>query len=110
MSYYFVNQRFPVSDPNLDLNFNNDILYQHILGDEAMVQKDFPYENADQVPKRARRPTRSDIQTSPPSYNVSLLFIVIVIMILLFYYMAGAAGKTRRSARITLLADGKLIR
>ena len=37
MSYHFVNNRYPVSDPNTDLNFNNDILYHHIVGDDSII-------------------------------------------------------------------------
>ncbi len=86
MSYYFVNNRYPVSDPNMDLNFNNDILYQNILGDEAMVAPQ-KYANADEVPKRSRRPDNRDIRAKAPGYNIALCFIMIVILVVIMFYM-----------------------
>lgn len=86
MSYYFVNNRYPVSDPNMDLNFNNDILYQNILGDEAMIDP-HPYDNADEEPKRARKPDGQDIRAKAPGYNISLCFILIVILVIIIFYM-----------------------
>jgi hypothetical protein len=86
MSYYFVNNKYPVSDPNTDLNFNNDILYNHIVGDDSVIDPK-PYDNAEQKPRKSRRPSTSDIKQKPPSYNIFLSFILMVILALIVFYM-----------------------
>lgn len=85
MSYSFVNNRNPISDPNTDLNFNNDVLYQYILGDEAMVNPK-PYSNADQTP-RSTKPKSQTVRPTGPSYNIFLLFILFAIIVVLGIYM-----------------------
>ena len=85
MSYSFVNNRNPLSDPNTDLNFNNDVLYQYILGDEATVNPK-PYSNADQTP-RSTKPKPRSVWSSGPSYNIFLLFILFAIIVVLGLYM-----------------------
>ena len=34
-NYRFTINRYPLSDPNNDLNFNNDILYQYVLDEDV---------------------------------------------------------------------------
>lgn len=96
MSYYFVNNKYPISDPNIDLNFNNDILYQKILGDESIVDPR-PYDNGDQQPRRSRRPNRSDIRDKPPTYNILLSFILITILIVITFYLIHSKTETPKS-------------
>lgn len=86
MSYYFVNNKYPVSDPNTDLNFNNDILYQDLVGDVGMIAPK-SYDNGDQTPRRSRRPDRTDIRQQPPTYNILLSFILIVILVVITFYL-----------------------
>lgn len=93
MSYYFVNNKYPVSDPNIDLNFNNDILYNHIVGDDAIVDPK-PYDNADQSPRRGRKPDRGDITPKEPTYNILLSFILIVILVAIVFYMTRNSSKS----------------
>jgi hypothetical protein len=103
MSYYFVNNKYPISDPNTDLNFNNDILYQHILGDEGRVGPK-PYNNANQIPRRARKPSKDDILIRPPSHNIYLLFILGVIVTIMIFYMTRP---TKQVSHRSTLYDGK---
>ncbi len=104
MSYYFVNDKYPISDPNIDLNFNNDILYQHMLGDEAVVDPR-DYKNGDQQPRRSRKPTSSDIRQKAPSYNIFLSFILIVILALIVFYMTRPSP-SRRDNRVRIQLGG----
>jgi len=89
MSYHFVNNRYPVSDPNNDLNFNNDILYHHIVGDDSIIDPK-PYDNAEQTPRRSRKPDRNDIRQQPPTYNILLSFILMVILAVMVFYLTRA--------------------
>jgi hypothetical protein len=93
MSLNFIVDRFPVSDPNTDLNFDNDILYSKIVGDVSMINP-APYDNADQTPKRKRDISSSDIDLSnrEPSYNIFLFFIMIIILIILVYYLIESSS------------------
>jgi hypothetical protein len=95
MSYYFVNNKYPVSDPNIDLNFNNDILYHHIVGDDAVIDPK-PYDNADQKPRRSRNPDRSDIRQDPPTYNILLSFILIAILVVITFYLTQSKAETMK--------------
>lgn len=96
MTFYFVEQKFPLSDPNMDLDFTNDILYQHIIGDESIISPD-NYDNGDIVPNRRRQARPSDISSSTidgRNYgrNIVILFIIFMIMLLLIYYFTGDFG------------------
>ena len=95
MSFYFVNNKYPISDPNTDLNFNNDILYQDIVGDVAVVDPR-PYENGDQTPRRSRRPDRTDIRQKPPTYNILLAFILIAILVVIVFYLTRNKTEVQR--------------
>lgn len=99
MSYSFVNNRYPISDPNTDLNFNNDILYQYLLGDEGTVNPK-PYSNADQKPRLAKPKPRS-VRYDFPSYNVFLLFILFSIVIVLGLYMVNSDSKTKNAEPVS---------
>lgn len=85
MPYVFVDERYPVSDPNIDLNFNNDILYSNIVGDVSLIAP-LPYDNNNQIPRKSRPPTSSDIIEREPSYNIFMCFIMIVILVLIIMY------------------------
>ena len=82
MSYYFINNRYPISDPNTDLNFNNDILYQHIVGDESRVAPT-PYDNGGQVPRITREPDRKDIRLPDPTFNIMIIIAIVLLITLI---------------------------
>lgn len=100
MSYYFVNNKYPISDPNIDLNFNNDILYSHIVGDDAVIAPQ-PYKNAEVSPKRSRRPDRGDITPRAPSYNIFLCFILFTILAILTFYLTREPKSFQQRIRLT---------
>ena len=100
MSYYFVNNKYPVSDPNIDLNFNNDILYNHVVGDDAVIAPK-PYKNAEVSPRRSRRPNRGDITPRKPSYNIFLCFILFTILVVLTFYLNREPKSAPQRIRLT---------
>jgi hypothetical protein len=90
MSFYFVEDRHPTSDPNMDLDFTNDILYQHIIGDESIIDPS-PYDNGNIVPNNRRKPRPSDRTIDDRMYGNTIVILLLIIMILLFvgYYYIG---------------------
>jgi hypothetical protein len=100
MSYYFVNNKYPLSDPNIDLNFNNDILYNHIVGDDAVIAPT-PYKNAGIQPSRSRKANKGDITPKSPSYNIFLCFILFTILVVLTFYL-NHSSKSSKPNRIRL--------
>lgn len=74
MSYYFVENKYPISDPNLDLNFANDILYNDLYGKYSNDQKHTPKINPPHAPKKNKK------------YNYIYLFFIILIILLIFFW------------------------
>lgn len=110
MTYYFVEQKFPLSDPNMDLDFTNDILYQHIIGDESIIDPD-PYDNGNIVPNRRRQPRPSDISNETVDSrnygrNVVILFIILMIMLFMIFYFTDSFSSKKPGFVIPLNTVG----
>jgi hypothetical protein len=85
MSYRFVEHKYPSTEPNIDLNFNNDIIYSDILDDQYENYKG-KYENANVVPTNRERKNHSAKNKSSNTIYIIFLFIVIILVTLRYYY------------------------
>jgi ATP-dependent Zn protease len=80
MSYLFVENKYYPSDTNIDINFNNDILYSDLLNNYA--NNDItPLMNNNQIPNNDFK--KINKQYISNTY-ISLITIIIIIIFLIF--------------------------
>lgn len=86
--YYYIENRDPLQDPNVDLNFNNDILYSGLLGDDVDAS-DVPIRVFDVEPSKSTKKhnIKKDTDRQRHNYNICLYFILIVIGLLFVWYL-----------------------
>jgi hypothetical protein len=107
MSFYFIENKNPLDDPNIDLDFTNDALYGTLIGDE-LDKYNIPYANDGVIPDRPVRNTiqkrqnkksktnnKNNKQTESSYFNISVVFIIIVIIIIFLWYVFGGKNKTK---------------
>lgn len=86
--YYFIENRYPQNDPNIDLNFDNDILYSDVLDDE--VDRYDSKDKNDKIISPKKPTTKKDIRKPKPSnktnYSIYFYFILAVITLMLIWY------------------------
>jgi hypothetical protein len=91
MSYYFIENRYPSRDPNIDLDFENDILYSALMGDE-LDKHAIPYVNTENVVPLKKNKKKIKIQNNKKydnSKNIYLLFIFLAIFLILIWHYYG---------------------
>jgi hypothetical protein len=96
MSYYFIENKYPIQDPNIDLNFNNDILYSDLTGDSLDKYNNPDVVNPYVLPSKSQ--TKSSLKKPPvkKEYNIYLIFVMVVIfLLLLWYFYRGTDNKTK---------------
>lgn len=97
MSYYFIENKNPLSDPNTDLNFNNDILYDYVLDEDVRYSGTPPYENSNIQPKISSDKSENknkelidNIKERESSSNmIYILFIFLTILLMILWYVYG---------------------
>lgn len=97
-TYYFIENRYPQEDPNLDLNFDNDILYSDIV-DVDVDKYDTPY-MPQVTPDKSKE--KKDLRINKPkkgmNYNIFFYFILAIIILMLLWYLYK--GKTPEKKNI----------
>jgi hypothetical protein len=88
--YYFIENKSPTTDTNIDLNFENDILYNGITDDD-LSRFDIPYVASNNVRplkkgKKSKQSTANNKKTNSSNY-IYILFIAVVIFVILFWYI-----------------------
>lgn len=86
MSYYFVENRYPDQDSNIDLNFDNDILYGS-LTDNDLDKHNVAYVMGGVVPNNRKKQDLSKKKKSDPSNSIYLCFIFTIILIMIIWYV-----------------------
>ena len=82
--YYFIENKYPANDPKTDLDFESDVTYGQIIGDE-LDKYQTPYvidpatKPLKKVPRRKKQPTKSN--------NSWVQFIVFVIVLVVAHYL-----------------------
>lgn len=107
MSYYFIENKYPDQDPNIDLNFDNDILYGAILNDEldkydtryAMTPDVKPNKNT------KKHPITRNTKTDSSNTRLYIIFIIIIISLVLLWYIYGGKEKDKKPEVIDTYAD-----
>jgi hypothetical protein len=112
MPYYFVENRYPQNDVNIDLNFGNDILYGEIAGDELDKYR-IPNKNGtpdnNVVPFKRGKPRKQKIKNeNKPSTFMSLLFIIIVIFVVLAWYIYSRKENKKKIIEINPYLEPEL--
>ena len=105
MPYQYVENRYPTSDPNTDLNFNNDILYENLVRDQARIDEATP-RNANVIPSRSREKRVSKIEkTKDYSNMIYVLFIFVVILVIVLWYVYNNSDKQIKNDPIDAYAS-----
>lgn len=107
MSYYFIENKYPDSDTNIDLNFDNDILYTEVV-DKDLDKNNVRYENGNVKALKNKKKSVQNVKetdTSESSDSVYLLFIIIVIMIIVLWYVYSRRNKTQKTELIDTYAN-----
>lgn len=107
MSYYFIENMYPEQDPNIDLNFDNDILYGAILNDE-LDKYDTKYAiTPDVIPnKNTKKHTiRQAKKEDKSNTRLYIIFIIIIIALVLLWYVYGGKEKEKQPQIIDTYAD-----
>jgi hypothetical protein len=98
MSYQYIESKYPEEYPNVDVNFDNDILYAAILENKIekpntpdMVQVNVvPASSAASAAKKSLR----DQKKNQSDIWMSITFIIAIIVIILIWYIYG--GKSEK--------------
>lgn len=100
MSYYFIENRNPGNDPNIDLRFDDDILYTELTRGDELDKYNTPYVVNDVRPARGKnkrvdkkKQTKSN-KTNDSSTKIYVLFIIGVICLVLLWYFYGSSQDT----------------
>ena len=95
MPYYYIEHMYPEQDPNIDLNFDNDILYKSLLRDNINASS-MKYKNTSDVnPSKKHNSLRqtNDNDNNKSNTTLYIFYIVVIIMLVLFWYMYRRTGK-----------------
>lgn len=95
--YYFIEDKYPQHDPNIDLNFDNDILYGALLNDE-LDKYNTPFVSVPEVPssKNEKKHTiRADQKSGESDNRIYVVFILIVIILIFLWYIYGSESKKK---------------
>lgn len=85
MPYQFVEHRYPASDPNIDLDFTDDLIYADITGDKTKEYVS-AYQNSNVIPNKQGKKTPLKKTQNPFNIYVVFLLLVIALIILWYYY------------------------
>jgi hypothetical protein len=91
MSYYFIEKSNPLSDPNIDLNFDNDILYSDILRDEIdKYNTSYIVDKDEAIPMRPNNLRQQNTKKSDnKKNNMYILFIIFAVVLIGIWYVYG---------------------
>jgi hypothetical protein len=92
MSYNFIENKYPYDDPNINLNFDDDITYQYLNGDyDIDVTHNVASTVTPNVPPRKAREKQQDIDykkdRNDSSYVIYTMFILVAILIVILWYI-----------------------
>jgi hypothetical protein len=82
MSYDFIENKYPLSDPNININFNDDILYRHIVDNDDQIDFDVDEEQKP-LPARDRIIKK---QKKIPIFNTYLVMTIMFMLVLMIWY------------------------
>lgn len=85
MSYNFVEYKRPSTNKSIDLDFNNDIIYNSLIGDE-LDKYNTPYIINNVTPTQNKQ---INIAPKKEKQSVFFVFIICVIIIMLIWYFFG---------------------
>jgi hypothetical protein len=86
MSYRFVEKIYPISDPNRDLDFGNNILYKELVDDDIDTHN-VRYDNGNVKSLKDNKDRKVIIIRQKNTNNIYILFVFIVIMLLVYWYV-----------------------
>ncbi|VBB18465.1 hypothetical protein YASMINEVIRUS_928 [Yasminevirus sp. GU-2018] len=96
-NYYFIENRDPSNDPNVDLDFGNDILYKELTGDELDKYKTYQVvANVKPAKTRKRVQLRANKDKNDSGNSIYILFIVLVVGLVLFWYFYGSRSSEKQ--------------
>lgn len=106
-AYYFIENKNPTSDPNLDLNFDNDLLFSDIIADDYDKYKEAHVINESISPRvPAKRPPSQKQQqkllSKRTNTNIYVVFIIIVIIAIFLWYIYGGKPKDKNNQDVLL--------
>lgn len=92
MSYNFVENKYAFDDPNVNLNFDDDITYQYLNGDyDIDATTDVVPNVTPDVPPIPSSEKKKDVdykkERSIASNSVYTMFIIIAILIIVLWYV-----------------------
>lgn len=108
MSYYFIEHRNPSQDSNIDLNFNDDMLYssvtdaiinKHDTREKFVTSKDLS-KSSNKIPKKDNMD-----KTANSSNAIYVMFIMIVIISIILWYVFGTKGEIKQKDIIDTYPD-----
>lgn len=97
MSYYFIENRNPNNDPNIDLRFDNDILYTELTRGDELDKYNTPYVVNDIRPARGKNKKvdkKKQTNNADTNTKIYVLFIIGVICLVLLWYFYGSSQDT----------------
>ena len=84
MAYRYVEHKYPNSDPNIDLNFNNDLLYSDI-SENKYADYVKQYRNKDVIPSKSSK--KKVLQKKQSPYTTYFVFFIMILgLAVLWYY------------------------
>ena len=99
-AYYFIENKNPINDPNIDLNFDNDLLYSDIIADDYDKYREAHVINESISPRdpAKKQPIQKlKNQQKPLNYNIYVIFIIVVILFVFVWYTYGGSSKIKSS-------------
>lgn len=107
MPYRFVENSYPNSDPNLDLDFGNNILYKELVDDD-IDSHNIKYENRNVKSLKDNKNRKVIKRRQKNTHNIYILFILVIIMLLIFWYVGRTKTRTSKNILDTYMSESNL--
>lgn len=100
MTYKFNEIKYPTRDQNIDLHFDNDVIYSDLTGDTLDKYNTNDVVVPSVKPIKTNEPTNLRKQTKKNNYGIYLMFIFFVILIISVWYIYGMVNRKKVKERI----------
>lgn len=108
MSYRFIEMNNLTDNPNIDLDFGNNILYKELIDDDLDTHN-IVYNTGDVKATHSNKSRNIVKKRQQDTRNIYILFIVVIIMLLIFWYVGRHKTENETNIVDRYISDTDLV-